>query len=320
MEGKGPIFMRTEEAIGNIAAKYKDDPKEYKKKMKELESEAWEDFLDMTISQAILWAASNVSPEERPSEIAAAEPYFIGSHSGASGAWVSGPEDLQTAESRKEYFWGYAHMATVKGLFCAGDASGASSHKFSSGSHAEGRIAAKAAIAFIVDNNAEPKVDMAAVDKLKAEILAPLDRFEEHKGKSTDPDINPNYIRPKMFMFRLQKLMDEYAGGVTSQFKTSKALLTRGLELLGLLKEDSTMLAAETLHELMRCWENTHRMWQAEAHVRTILFREETRWPGYYFRSDCPEMKDEWKVFANCRWDPKSGNWEMKKRPIYKIF
>jgi len=33
---------------------FKDDPKAFKKKMKELESEAWEDFLDMTISQAIL--------------------------------------------------------------------------------------------------------------------------------------------------------------------------------------------------------------------------------------------------------------------------
>ena len=62
--------------------------------MKELETEAWEDFLDMTISQAILWAGTNVQPEEKSSEIAAAEPYFIGSHSGASGAWVSGPKDL----------------------------------------------------------------------------------------------------------------------------------------------------------------------------------------------------------------------------------
>jgi succinate dehydrogenase/fumarate reductase flavoprotein subunit len=82
----------------------------------------------MTISQAILWAASNVEPEKKSSEIAAAEPYFIGSHSGASGAWVSGPEDLQTEETKKEYFWGYSHMSTVKGMFCAGDASGASSH------------------------------------------------------------------------------------------------------------------------------------------------------------------------------------------------
>jgi adenylylsulfate reductase subunit A len=318
-EGKGPIFMRTEEAIANLS-KAVPDEKERKKKLKELDSEAWEDFLDMTISQAILWAATNLSPDERPSEIAAAEPYFIGSHSGASGAWVSGPDDLQTDATRKDYFWGYANMATVKGIFCAGDASGASSHKFSSGSHAEGRIAAKSAIRFIVENNQEPKLDKAEVEKIKAEILAPLDRYAQFAPNTTDPNINPEYIRPKMFMFRLQKIMDEYAAGVTSQFKTSKALLEKGMELLGLLKEDASKLAAEDLHELMRCWENYHRLWQAEAHVRTILFREETRWPGYYFRSDTPAMKDDWKVFANCKWDPKSGEWAMVKRPIHQIF
>jgi adenylylsulfate reductase subunit A len=319
MDGKGPIYMRTEEAIQNIVAQTP-DAKERKKKLREVEAEAWEDFLDMTISQAILWAATNISPEERPSEIAASEPYFIGSHSGASGTWVSGPEDIQTDATKDEYFWGYCNMATVKGMFCAGDASGASSHKFSSGSHAEGRIAAKAAIKFIVENNTQPKVDQAQVDALKAAILKPLDTFEAHKAGSSDPDINPEYMKPKMFMFRLQKIMDEYAGGVTAQFSTSKANLDKALELLAFLKEDSEKLAAEDHHELMRCWENVQRMWQAEAHVRTILFREETRWPGYYFRSDMPEMKDDWKVFANCKWDPKSGEWEMSKRPVHEIF
>ncbi|MFH1844371.1 MAG: adenylyl-sulfate reductase subunit alpha [bacterium] len=321
MEGKGPIYMRTEEAIQKIANEFKDDPKVFKKKMKELENEAWEDFLDMTISQAILWAATNTQPEEKASEIAAAEPYFIGSHSGASGAWVSGPEDLQNAASKADYFWGYPNMTTVNGLFCAGDASGASSHKFSSGSHAEGRIAAKAAIAYIVDNNGEPKVDMAKVEELKKWILQPLDTFADNKDATTDAHINPNYIRPKMFMFRLQKLMDEYAGGVSAQFTTSKHLLTRGMELLTFLKEDSDKLAAEDLHELLRCWENIHRMWQAEAHVRTMLFRDETRWPGYYFRSDTPTIdEDNWKVFVNCKVDPASGEWEMIKRQIHEIY
>jgi adenylylsulfate reductase subunit A len=323
LEGKGPIYMRTEEAIGKIADTYKDDDKAYKKKMKELESEAWEDFLDMTISQAILWAATNVQPEEKSSEIAAAEPYFIGSHSGASGAWVSGPEDLQTADTKDAYFWGYTNMATVKGLFCAGDASGASSHKFSSGSHAEGRIAAKSAVKFIVETNGNgmPKVDAATIEALKAEILKPLDTYEQNKNLTTDPEINPNYIKPRMFMFRLQKLMDEYAGGVTSQFKTSKAQLQKALELLAFLQDDADKLAASNLHELMRCWENIHRMWQAEAHVRTVLFREETRWPGYYFRSDTPKLDEEkWHVFANCRYDPDSKKWEMMTRPIRHIF
>ena len=313
MEGKGPIYMRTEEAIQNIANEYKDDEKAFKKKMKELEAEAWEDFLDMTISQAILWAATDTQPEEKPSEIAAAEPYFIGSHSGASGCWVSGPKDIAPAE----YHWGYTNMTTTKGLFAVGDASGASSHKFSSGSLTEGRIGGKEAVRFVVENNDLPAIDDAKVEELKKAILKPLELFEAHKDETSDPDINPNYIRPKMFMFRLQKLMDEYSAGVGSQFSTNQKLLEKGMELLDMLKEDSANLGAEDLHELMRCWENVQRMWQAEVHMRTILFREETRWPGYYFRSDFPKMdEDNWKVFVNAKWNPASGEWEMSKKDV----
>jgi len=316
MEGKAPIYMQTAEAIKRIADAAPDE-KAAKKKLKELESEAWEDFLDMTISQAILWAASNVEPEKKPSEIMACDPYFIGSHSGASGAWVSGPEDLQNAKTKGEYFWGYAQMTTVDGLFAAGDASGASSHKFSSGSHAEGRIAAKAALAYVVDHNAAPKVDQAQIDALTEEMLRPIETFEKHKGLTTAVDINPNYIRAKQFMYRLQKIMDEYAGGVSSQFKTSDKLIERGLELLGLLKEDAANLAADGLHDLMRCWEAQHRMYQADAHMRSILFREETRWPGYYFRADKPSIDNtNWLAFCNCKYDRNSGQWTMMKKPV----
>ena len=317
MEGKGPIYMRTEEALAKISDEYKDDKKAYAKKMKELESEAWEDFLDMTISQAHLWAATNTQPEEKPSEIAAAEPYFIGSHSGASGAWVSGPKDL----APPEYFWGYEQMSTVKGLFCAGDASGASSHKFSSGSHAEGRIAAKSAIRYVV--NEKPglaNISDAAITELKEMVIKPLKLYEDSQKLSTQPDVNPAYILPNQFRMRLQKLMDEYAGGVTAQFTTSGPLLQRGLELLKVLKEDAASLGAEDLHDLMRCWENYHRMYQAEAHVRSILFREETRWPGYYFRSDKPMMDEKWRAFVNCVMEPKSEEWTMKKVPVKYLF
>jgi len=316
-EGKGPIYMRTEEAIQRIADQCADDPKAYKKKMKELETEAWEDFLDMTISQALLWAATNVEPEKKPSEIAAAEPYFIGSHSGASGAWVSGPKDL----APEEYFWGYENLTTVDSLFAAGDASGASSHKFSSGSHAEGRITGKAAIRYIVNENPSiESVDDATIEELKAMTLKPLKNFEESQELSTDPDVNPGYIRPKMYMMRLQKMMDEYAGGVGSAFTTSKPLMDRGLELLAWLKEDADKLGAEDLHELMRCWENYHRTYQAESHIRTMLFREETRWPGYYFRSDFPKIdEDNWLCFVNCKVD-ENDNWEFMKRPVIRVF
>ncbi len=313
-EGKGPIYMRTDEAIKNFVAEI-EDKKQAARKLKELEKEAWEDFLDMTISQALLWASTDTMPEEKASEISPCEPYFISSHSGASGAWMSGPEDM----APDDYKWGYDNMTTVKGMFAAGDASGASSHKFSSGSFTEGRIAGKSAIRFCVENPEMPEISPEKIEEMKKTTFMPLEIFETHKHYSNDPDVNPNFIKPKMFMFRLQKIMDEYAGGVSKSFKTSESLLQKGMEYLKFLHEDSDKLAAQDLNELMRCWENRQRIWQAESHIRTVMFREETRWPGYLFRTDFPEMKEDWKCFANCKYNPETGEWEMMKREIIEL-
>jgi adenylylsulfate reductase subunit A len=330
-KGTGPILIHTDKAIAKLSAEAPDE-KTRKRKLKELEAEAWEDFLDMTISQAILWASKDVFPEVGPSEIMPSEPYFIGSHSGASGAWVSGPEDLQTPQSKAEYFWGYNRMTTVKGLFGAGDAVGNSSHKFSSGSFTEGRIAAKAAVKFCVENPAMPEIDSAQVAKLKEKIVAPLKLHEEHSKyttlgtvtkKYTLPveEVNPNYITPKMAIFRLNKIMDEYVAGCGSQYNCSSTTLNIALNLLKLLKEDLNKLAARNLHELMRCWENVHRTLIAEAHARHKLYREETRWPGYYYRTDFPKHDEEkWgKVFVNSVYDAEKDEFTMLTRPIVHL-
>lgn len=315
-DGKGPLLMRTERAIAALAEAYKGDEKAFKKKMKELESEAWEDFLDMTIGQANLWAAMNIRPEQMPSEITGAEPYFIGSHSGANGCWCSGPADLAPAE----YQWGYNRMTTVKGLFAAGDACGASPHKFSSGSFTEGRIAAKAAIKFILENNTMPNPDPAQVEEFKARIKKPFEIYEQYKDYGTTDEVNPNYIVPRQYLFRLQKLMDEYAGGWSQNYATNKYKLEHCLKMLQWLKEDGEKMIARSLHELMRVFENIQRTWQAEAHVRTVLAREETRYPGYIFRADFPKMDDaNFKCFVNVKWDRNTGNWEIIKRPVIYI-
>ena len=93
------------------------------------------------------------------------------------------------------------------------------------------------------------------MEKAKATILQPLKTYEENCNKTTDPAINPNYISPKMFMLRLQKLMDEYAGGVSMRFTTTEPLLKRGLELLALLKEDAARLGAKDVH-VVQSYEN----------------------------------------------------------------
>jgi adenylylsulfate reductase, subunit A len=85
-EGRGPIIMDTVTALAELG-KTMD-----KKELKHLESEAWEDFLDMTCGQANLWCATNTEPEKKNSEVMPTEPYLLGSHSGCCGFWVSGPD------------------------------------------------------------------------------------------------------------------------------------------------------------------------------------------------------------------------------------
>ena len=305
-EGRGPILMDTPSAMKALAEKM--TPRE----VKHLEAEAWEDFLDMCIGQAGVWAGMNIRPEQTASELMPTEPYLLGSHSGCSGMWVSGPEDI----APKEWQWGYNRMTTVKGLFTAGDGVGASGHKFSSGSHTEGRIAAKNMVRYARDHKGlkpTPKGDMKDIAE---EIYRPVRVYLEHKDKTTAEDINPHYITPRMFQMRLQKIMDEYVAGVSTYYQTNGKLLDMGLQYLTMLKEDSANLRAKDLHELLRAWENYHRMWAAEAHLRHIMFRTETRYPGFYWRADFPNLNEgEWKCFVNSRFDPDTKEWALKKVP-----
>jgi len=319
-EGKAPMLMQTPAAIKALAEEIPDE-KERAKKFKELEAEAWEDFLDMTISQAILWAAQNIEPEKEPSEIMPSEPVFIGSHSGSAGLWVCGPADLMPDEYKDGFPAHYNRMSTVLGLFTCGDGAGASSHKFSSGSFTEGRLAAKAACRFASEACADYKPPITEDDamKLREIVYKPMKLFEQEKGKTTDPNINPNYIRPHMFMFRIQKTMDEYAGGWANSYTTSDKMLERALELIAYMKEDADKLAAEDLHELQRCWENVHRLWMAEAHVRGLLAKKETRYPGYYYKADYPDLDEAGKKFTNIKYNPQSGEWEVIERPLITL-
>ncbi len=309
--GRGPIIMDTPTALANLSKNM--TPKE----VQHLLAEAWEDFLDMTISQCGIWAGENIEPDKKPSEIMPTEPYLLGSHAGCAGIWVSGPTDIGAP---KEWSWGYRSMTTVKGLFTAGDGVGASGHKFSSGSHAEGRIAAKGMVKFVMDNK-DWKPEMArTVPELVEEIYRPVKTFLEHKNYTTAIDINPNYITPKMLQFRLQKIMDEYCAGVSTYYQTNAKLLEICEQKLEMLKEDSLKMRAKDLHELLRAWENYHRILAAEAHMKHIQFRQETRYPGYYYRADYNFVDDQnWKCFVNSKYDRNTKKWELKKVPYVQL-
>jgi adenylylsulfate reductase subunit A len=309
-EGNGPFFMDTSGAIKKL---YETLPE---KRQKSLESDAWEDFLDMTIAQAGLWAAMDIDPKDTNSEVMPTEPYLLGSHAGACGMWVSGPKDI----SPREWHWGYNRMTTVNGLFTAGDGVGASGHKFSSGSFTEGRLAGKSAVKFILDDPGFKPTVYADGQALAEEIYKPMIQFETFKNYSTDPSVNPNYITPRLYLYRLNKIMDEYVAGTSNFYRTNGKSLERGLELLNKLKEDSKKLSAGNLHELMRAWENYHRSVVGELHLRHILFREETRYPGFYYRMDHQKLDEvNWKVFVNSKINKSTGEVEVFKKPWLEI-
>jgi adenylylsulfate reductase subunit A len=311
--GRGPIMMHTDKAMKALAEVLS------KKELKHLEAEAWEDFLDMSISAASLWASFNMEPDKVPSEIIPSEPYLLGSHAGCAGLWVSGPSKGYMG-APDSWFWGYDRMTTVDGLFTAGDGVGASGHKFSSGSHAEGRMAAKGAIAFILDHKDDKLEAAQNIDEVIAEIYLPFEIFEKYKDYTSAVEINPNYLLPKQVQTRLQKLMDEYVAGCATMYQTNKPMLEEGLKRLTLLKEDATRLAARDLHELMRAWEQYHRILSGEAHLRHILFREETRYPGYYYRSDFLKIDDsKWRVFTISQYDKNTNEWKFETEPYKQL-
>lgn len=319
--GRGPIYMATDVALKAFLDAQKEagkDDKEIKKFWKHLESEAWEDFLDMSVGQAGLWAGMNIEPEKIGSEIMPTEPYMLGSHSGCCGIWTSGPEEDWVPKvdgpRSHQYKWGYNRMTTVDGLFTAGDGVGASGHKFSSGSHAEGRLAAKQMVRYCRDHK-DFKSELAQTPQELADMIyAPVKRYHQFEGASTAADVNPNYCKPAGLMMRLMKATDEYGGGVATYYMTSGKLLNICLDLLRLLREDADKMAAGDLHELLRAWENYHRIWCVETHIRHIEFRKESRYPGFYYRSDYPTCDDEnWKCFVNSTFDPKTQEWKCEK-------
>jgi adenylylsulfate reductase subunit A len=312
LAGNGPHYLRTDQALQAMFAQVQNDPK----KLREIESEAWEDFLDMTMSQALLWASDNVDPAKMPSEVVLTEPYLMGSHASGTGAWVSGPEDI----APKEYFWGYNRMTTVRGLFAAGDGVGGSAHKFSSGSYTEGRLAGKAAVAYIGDNPQAAAPEPDRIEEIKKTLFAPLEVYEKTRALVTRGEVNPEAINPKQALLRLQKIMDEYCAGQGAGYITNAPTLKRGLELLHVLREDLSHMAAADLHDLLRAWEVWDRYYCAEAHVRHVLFREETRWPGYYYRGDFPKLDDaNWKCFSVSRFDADKNEWAVVKKPYVAL-
>ena len=241
----------------------------------------------------------------------------MGSHASATGAWCSGPEDA----APEGYHWGYNRMTTVKGLFAAGDACGASAHKFSSGSYTEGRLAGKAAVQYVIDNN-DVRIDQGARRRHDPGDLQAVQHLRRapardqpagaqrqlhpaEDGAAPDPE-DHGRVRRRPGQLLHDQRPDPGAG------PRAHAVLPGGL------REPGRPRPARPPAGAGRCGTGSTRPRPA---CGTCCSGEETRWPGYYYRGDFPKLDEaNWKCFVNSRRDPKSGEWELEKVPFATKF
>ena len=191
---------------------------------------------------------------------------------------------------------------TLAGLYAAGDVAGGAPKKYASGSWVEGRIAVKTALEEIRSVET-PEVDAGSVEREKERVTAPMKR---------DGGVSPQEMEE-----RLQKLMDEYAGGLSTRYELSEEKLLIARDLLSRLRGQSDLLKAGGCSELISAMEVVDRIDVARMVVEHLLYRKETRWPYSQSRLDYPERDDgHWLRFVNSVMDAGTGDIRMVERGL----
>lgn len=249
------------------------------------------DYLNERPSYVLFLAGRAQDLNKDPIEIYGSDPYIVGGHT-ASGYWV----DVKRS-------------TTLPGLFACGDVAGGTPNKFVGGCAAEGLLAARAAVEYAAGTE-KTEVDQTRINKEKERIFAPGFR-QISVGDG---------VKPREMEERLQRLMDEYAGGVHQFFRMNREGLEYALRHINMMRNQVKYLVAGDLHELMEAHEIIDRLDVAETLVHHLMYREETRWPGWQTRADFPERNDEkFDCFVNSRYNPATGRIEMFTRPYEQI-
>lgn len=254
------------------------------KKLKELYLNAWPAFI-------LFLYGNKIDLKKEPLEIHGTEPYITGSHCEA-GYWIDNKR-----------------ATTLKGLFAAGDCAGGVSLKHVGGALAEGVIASRSAIDYMRKSN-DIELDESQIESEMERVFAPLKRWKEKNDG----------IFPEEMEKRLQKVMDEYAGGLSRFYQMTEKTLKNALKEVSELKNQEKNLVSRDLHELMRAHEVLDRLEIAWVLIHHLLFRKETRWPAFQSRKDYPKRDDSnWLVFVNSRKNLESGSIELFKRKYKQI-
>ena len=284
-EGNGPCYLRTE----GIS--------------KEQEQDLYKAYLNMAPSQTLKWMEAGKGPSEENVEIEGTEPYIVGGHT-ASGYWVDNNR-----------------ATTIEGLYAAGDVAGGCPQKYVTGALAESEIAAEAILEYLGNKDAETRGKGAtekqrdasgqAEEKTVTKITKDIEIAEDQKlseiaeAKKAEYESHLNAPRSLMNAEQLeeamQKIMDQYAGGIGTDYRYSETSLAKADEkIAALLPVVDTLVATDT-YELMQIYELRERLIVCRAVIAHLAARKETRWHSFGENTDYPNQSEDWMKYVNSR-------------------
>ena len=261
-KGNGPCYLKTE----GIS--------------KEQEQDLYKAYLNMAPSKTLKWMEAGKGPSEENIEIEGTEPYIVGGHT-ASGYWVDNNR-----------------ATTIEGLYAAGDVAGGCPQKYVTGALAEGEIAAEAILEYLSGAKTSGNTETSGEVKdqeLSGTAAAKKAEYEAHLS-AVRSLMNAEQLEEAM-----QKIMDQYAGGIGTDYRYSETSLAKAEEKIAALLPVVDTLAAADTYELMQIYELRERLIVCRAVISHLAARKETRWHSFGENTDYPEQSEDWMKYVNSR-------------------
>ena len=244
---------------------------------KEQEEDLYKAYLNMAPSQTLKWLEAAGGPSEENVEIEGTEPYIVGGHT-ASGYWVDNNRET-----------------TIHGLYAAGDVAGGCPQKYVTGALAEGEIAAQAIAERLEGSGKGFVVNEVADSELSENAFAKKSEYERFlNNKQGLVDIEQTEEA-------MQKIMDQYAGGISTDYQYNEARLELADEKIKFLEQSIDNLAAQDSDDLLRIYEIRERLTVCRSVIAHLKARKETRWHSFAENMDYPAKSDDWLKYVNSR-------------------
>lgn len=244
-------------------------------------------YLNMAPLQTLKWI-ENGGPTTANVEIEGTEPYIVGGHT-ASGFWVN--RDRSTSK---------------EGLFAAGDVAGGAPQKYVTGALAEGEIAAEGIMKFLLQKEADE--DEELLNSKAIEKKAEYEKYLSNQNGAYTPDELES---------AMQKVMDEYAGGIRTDYIYTGA----GLEAAGRRIEELTellpLVRIKDVYDLLKLYEVRERLVVAKVLIAHLKARKETRWHGFQEYAEYPGQREDFNCYINSIL--KDGRVQIIKRELVKV-